>query len=37
MVDIMSRRHQGDGGDKPSRHPLTVPCDYESALHPKRR
>ena len=33
----MSKHHGGDGGDKPPRHPLTIPDDYESASPPKRR
>ena len=37
MADLMSRRHGGDGGDEPPRHPPTIPGDYESATPPKRR
>ena len=36
MADVLSRHHRGDEGDKPPRHPPTVPGDCESAPPPKR-
>ena len=34
MADVISRHHEGDGGNEPPRHPLTVLGDCEFAPPP---